>query len=444
MSALRRRVARFALILLLAVLGLELLLRAFQPGALQYFRNLKLLHVYHPEYLVGLEANADYYLKHNAGLWEGRFTTNSLGHRGSPEPDATQPQLVCQGDSLVMGFGVSDDETFCAQLNGIELGGRRHQAINLGVDAFGTEGNYYRLREGARSLPNLKVALFFVSPNDFTLPQALRDRGTLADDEISVLREQDPRFRKLFHTQFELTRYSITLHTLSVALQQTRINLALAQASAVAALTDVGWLAPAAPGGPPPRGLVRYVREAFFRPPAPTNCAPGAGGAPLVAPSGAGAPTAAGSAGPACPLPVPAAFVCLDREPAAASLAPLPELTARYYERMIALSRERNFRLIPVFLPVQTEELYCEMNGRYSPFSDHILRAKKFFEERGVRTLDLRSYSREMCGEPLPDGKGGTRPSRIEDYIIQGDGHLTRVGNNWAARIVRTELTKLY
>jgi hypothetical protein len=192
--------------------------------------------------------------------------------------------------------------------------------------------------------------------------------------------------------------------------------------------------------------MMRYIREAFFRSPAPAQCAPGAGGAPTVTASGpgAGAPTAAESAGLVCPLPAPPAFVCLDREPDAAALAPLPELTARYYERMIALSRERNFRLIPVFLPVQTEELYCEMNGRYSPFSDHILRAKKFFEERGVRTLDLRKYAREMCGEPLPDGKGGLRPSRIEDYIIQGDGHLTRAGNNWAARIVRTELTKLY
>ncbi|MCB1321322.1 MAG: hypothetical protein KDK34_13770 [Leptospiraceae bacterium] len=54
----------------------------------------------------------------------------------------------------------------------------------------------------------------------------------------------------------------------------------------------------------------------------------------------------------------------------------------------------------------------------------------------------MRSYISEMCGEQLPDGSGGTYPSRIHDYYIPGDGHYTRAGNRWANRALRRELQK--
>lgn len=205
---------------------MEVLLRTLQPASLDYYRKLKLLHVYHPEYRVGLEPGASYYLKHNTGLWEGQFTINSLGYRGTAEPDG-RPIVGCLGDSLVMGFGVSDNETFCSLLDGVEWNGASYQTMNLGVDAFGSQGYAGRFAEAVEKLPRLKVVLLFVSPNDFTLPQELLDRGVLPDDVTDAARAQNPEQEAFFRTQFELTRYSATLHAAAVARQQLIIRRAL-------------------------------------------------------------------------------------------------------------------------------------------------------------------------------------------------------------------------
>src|SRR5262245_47548932 len=127
---------KILLALFCIAISTEVLLRLFDPSSLQYYRRLKLLHGYDERYFVNLTPGADFYLRHPAHLWEGRFTTNSLGYRGSPEPDAS-PKILCLGDSIVMGFGVSDEDTFCAGLDGALIGKTKYRSMNLGVDAFG-------------------------------------------------------------------------------------------------------------------------------------------------------------------------------------------------------------------------------------------------------------------------------------------------------------------
>lgn len=429
--------------------GLEISLRLFQPSSLDYYRKLKLLHVYHPEYLVGLAPGADYFLRHNNGLWEGRFTINELGYRGSVPPKAGEAVLGCLGDSLVMGFGVSDEDTFCRRLDGIELSGKRFRTQNLGVDAFGSQGYAGRLDEALdkSKLPGLETVLLFISPNDFTLPQELRDRGIISDDETDQLRESNPGFKQAFRLQFSLTRYSFALHAASVARHQLRIRRASLQKNMRRELVESGLLAydPQIDGAIPADhlGFRNYLRRSFYQPGAPPVCetrdpdsigeapAKGPGAVPLAIPH-------------ACPTPVPSQVRCEAHPPAAGELTVLPEITRRAYDRMIANSRAAGVRLIVVFLPVQMETLHCELNGTYSRFFNHALRAGAYFRERGIETVDLRRYIPEMCGAELRNPDGDLlKYSRVTDYIIQGDGHLTAAGNRWAADGIRRELKKL-
>lgn len=64
------------------------------------------------------------------------------------------------GDSLVMGFGVGDPDTFCALLDGLELKGGARQSLNLGVDAYGSSGSYLRLKDIAARLDHVSEVLF--------------------------------------------------------------------------------------------------------------------------------------------------------------------------------------------------------------------------------------------------------------------------------------------
>ena len=90
------------------------------------------------------------------------------------------------------------------------------------------------------------------------------------------------------------------------------------------------------------------------------------------------------------------------------------------------------------------ETLHCESNGQYSRFFNHALRAGAYFRERGIATIDLRKYIPEMCGSALQHADGSFwKHSTVQDYIIQGDGHLTVAGNRWAAEGLRRELERL-
>lgn len=405
--------------------GLEFSLRVLKHPRLQYYRDLKLFHRYHDDYLVALEKNQNLYLKNTDGLWEGKFTTNSMGYRGSPEINPDRKHLVCLGDSIVMGFGVSDEETFCYLLNGIRLQNEIYQSINLGVDAFGSLGSLRRLEEADRQF-SVDVALFVISPNDFTLPESLRERGILSDDENDVIRHNDPAYKRAFELQFELTRASYALMAGKLALEQLRVRYAEQKQFIRNRLIEAGLLS----AGDEiekriqPVGPIRYFFRSYTNPPA-SPCP--AGNEDLTVRE------------VTCPAPVPRDIRCEDMDPPADRLEELPASTRAAYDEMIDFTRKNGIKLIPVMAPIQRESLYCYSNGRSHPLFRYALRAGDYFRKRGVEVLDLRPHLSKMCGEELEiDGKH--KKSDPDDYYIPGDGHYTRAGNLWIAKALTEEL----
>ncbi|MCB1191977.1 MAG: lipase [Leptospiraceae bacterium] len=427
----------FLLFLAFVLIGTELSLRFLKPKTLQYYRDVKILHGYHPEYGITLAPNVDIYVRHYADLWEGKFTTNSLGHRGTPEPVPNKPKIACLGDSIVMGFGVSDEDTFCRLLDGTVIKGEPRQSINLGVDAYGSMGSAKRLMEMAPKLPNLKEVLFFVSPNDFTIPESLREQGVLPDDETDALRENDKEFKRNFYIQFELTRISYLLQALKLAWEQLSLQLIGAFLSMQKELQLMGILHSEEVGD---ANIFSYFVSSFFHPPPKSVCMNGQLQNTKAKPSPQNMSQEDYKA-MYCPEPVPNSYKCEDSPPSSdKDLPPLPEITIRAYNLMIETAKKYNFELIIVFLPIQIEEIYCYTNGKYHPLGDYAIRAGAFFKKHSIRIIDILPYTKEMCGNKIKLPSGQEKYSGIKDYSIPGDGHLTEIGNKWLTRALKREL----
>lgn len=391
-----------------ALLFLEGIFRLANPPALRYYRDVKLLHAYHPDYGVTLAPNESRFVRHYADLWQGQFTTNSLGLRGLEEPIPEKPKLVCLGDSLVMGFGVSDEDTFCSKLDGYEENGTQYQSLNFGVDAYGSLGSYKRLKDLSDKIPNIKKVLFFISPNDFTMPEELRAQGILPDDENDALHENDLEWKNKFRIQFELTRVSYLLQALKLAYEQTKVKWA--QTKYIMKMDSNQIM----------ESPLQYLKEAFILPVKKVKCE--------------------NSDTFICPTPIPNLQIqCSDTPINTNDLEPLPETTTRAYDQMIQFSKDKGFEWIPVLLPMQIEEVYCRQLGKYNRLGNYALRAKRYLESKRIRTLEILPYTDKMCGREFTI-HGKTKKAGIQDYYIPGDGHLTKLGNLWASESIRSAL----
>ncbi|MDH5655944.1 MAG: lipase [Spirochaetia bacterium] len=398
-----------------------MILRLIDPSSLSYYRKIKLLHVYHPEYYVGLKPDTDMFIRHHSGLWEGRFTTNSMGFRASPEVNLERPHLACLGDSLVMGFGVSDHQTFCSLLNGIEINGESYQAFNLGVDAFGSLGYLNRLREVSEQM-KLDTVLLFVSANDFNMVPELRAVGELSDDEKDEIRSKDPAYRTKFRLQFEATRLSYLLMALKLSYGHLQVKRIQFQNSIMEELKSSGLIK----SDKKDAGLMHYLIHSFYRFPKENQCVINQTRPPALQ----------------CPWEIPSGEKCYDMSAPEMNLPELPEITANAYEEMIQLSRKKGFRLIPVMFPVHASAMYCLMNDRQSPEYRFAFQMRNFFEKRGIQVMDLSPYVKKICNVDFDFPHKGTRPPQMWDILIQGDGHLTRAGNEWAAKALIYELKR--
>lgn len=405
------RLIFFCFSLPLFLLTLELVFQFTNPPALRYYRDVKLLHAYHPDYGVTLAKNESRFVRHYADLWQGRFTTNSMGLRGLEEPDPSTPKILCLGDSLVMGFGVSDEETFCSLLNGVELKNIKYQSLNLGVDAYGSLGSLKRLRDMKTKIPNIKQVLFFISPNDFTMPEVLRAQGILPDDESDALHQNDLQWQKNFKIQFELTRVSYLLQALKLAYEQTKVKLSMTN---YLIKTDIKVFI---------NSPSQYFYDTFFIPVKQETCEKKIDSH-------------------TCPGPVPNLEIqCSDFPEDPKSLPPLGETTTRAYDQLIELSKKEGFALKPVFLPMQIEEVYCRQLGKYNSLGNYATRAQLYFESKGIKSINLLPYTDRMCGRNFKLN-GTFKKAVIQDYYIPGDGHLTKLGNLWAKESIEEELKK--
>ncbi len=406
-----RKIVFLGLFFLITIAGVEFTLRILNPPSLQYYRDVKLLHAYHKDYGVTLQANESRFVKHHAGLWEGQFTTNSLGLRGLEEPNPATYKIFCLGDSMVMGFGVSDQETFCSLLNGVSIQGTTYQTLNLGVDAYGSLGDAKRLEDISQKVTNVREVLFFISPNDFAMPEVLRNQGILPDDELDAIHENDPNWKQNFKLQFEATRISFFLQALKLAYEQTVIIWAQNKLAGKKEITSAIF------------SPLEYLHDTFFFTVHKKKCK----GDTYIDPH-------------ICPEPIPTnEFTCLDKAPNPNTLPELTPTTIGAYEKMLELSKKHNFRLRPVAIPVQVEEIYCYLNGKYHPLGNYAIRAKKYWESKGVPLIDLTKYTKSMCGTDTVINDKSFK-TKIRDYFIPGDGHLTKLGNQWVADSIKKEL----
>lgn len=98
-----------------------------------------------------------------------QFSTNSQGFRGTKEYAVQKPagvfRIVVLGDSVALGHGVEDDQTFAALLEAQLSAIRPTEVLNMGVSGFGTAEELIQLRHiGLKYDPDLVILSYF--PND--------------------------------------------------------------------------------------------------------------------------------------------------------------------------------------------------------------------------------------------------------------------------------------
>ncbi len=118
--------------------------------------------------------------------------TNARGFRGRAEvaarPPAGKVRAVCSGDSFTLGYGVGDDDTWCARLAALDP---RLETVNMGQGGYGVDQAFlwYR-RDGAALAPHLHLFTFI--DGDFERMRSARflDYGkptlTLRDGALAV------------------------------------------------------------------------------------------------------------------------------------------------------------------------------------------------------------------------------------------------------------------
>jgi hypothetical protein len=103
----------------------------------------------------------NYYIKDMYG--PGAYLrTNSQGFRNNEdftkEIPANKFRIICSGDSFTLGYGVSNDDSWCDALTRIES---RFQTVNLGQGGYGIDQSYLLfLRDGTKLDADLHILAF--------------------------------------------------------------------------------------------------------------------------------------------------------------------------------------------------------------------------------------------------------------------------------------------
>jgi hypothetical protein len=84
------------------------------------------------------------------GKWKHSFNTNSQGFRGTKEYSLKKPdnkyRIIVLGDSVTIGHGVEDDETYSAVLERELSKIKPTEVINMAVSGFGNAEELIQLR----------------------------------------------------------------------------------------------------------------------------------------------------------------------------------------------------------------------------------------------------------------------------------------------------------
>jgi len=133
--------------------------------------------------------------------------TNSRGFRGlMPTPDGVpngKLRLVCSGDSFTLGWGVADDETWCAQLASEQM-----DVVNMGQGGYGIDQAYLWYRRDGLTLDHDIHILAFVTHDfarmamdrflGYAKPRLVVDADSLRLVGVPVPRRDRARFTRRF------------------------------------------------------------------------------------------------------------------------------------------------------------------------------------------------------------------------------------------------------
>jgi lysophospholipase L1-like esterase len=179
-----RRAALSAASLLCALIAGEVVARAVFPEPPDPARQPQIVYQYDRELRY-------VYLPNQKGwIDDGFVTINSFGFRGSevavPKPGG-RFRIVVLGDSLTVGWGVGDGDTYCAQLERLlreKYPDRDLDVVNLGVSGYNTRQEVGLLeRYLSRLDPDMVLVGFYT--ND--VPDSLEDIGPAAPNGTQIL-----------------------------------------------------------------------------------------------------------------------------------------------------------------------------------------------------------------------------------------------------------------
>ncbi|MDY7003946.1 MAG: hypothetical protein SWX82_08295 [Cyanobacteriota bacterium] len=105
------------------------------------------------------------------------FQTNSQSLRNNEDFSINIPsnkvRIICSGDSFTMGWGVSNDQTWCQLLTSID---RRLQTMNMGQGGYGIDQVYlWYKRDGTKFEHNIQIFAFIT--DDFVRMQRAKSLG---------------------------------------------------------------------------------------------------------------------------------------------------------------------------------------------------------------------------------------------------------------------------
>ena len=98
--------------------------------------------------------------------YQHNFNTNAQGFRGTKEYAVDKPanvyRIIVLGDSVALGHGVEDNETFSALLEEQLSSERPTEVINMGVSGFGTAEELIQLQNlGIKYDPDIVILTYF-------------------------------------------------------------------------------------------------------------------------------------------------------------------------------------------------------------------------------------------------------------------------------------------
>lgn len=383
------KIGNFFLKFLVFLLITEIGLRVVNPEALEYYRVQKQIHVFNNDYLVDLEPNVNVRIKHIQNRFNIKFQTNSRGFR-SEETNNSLPQIGCIGDSVTMGFGVSNGETFCSLLDGYkDKTGVTYQSVNLGVDAYGPSAIERKLE---KNLNNLNLKLLFYFPSN----------GDDIDEANFYSKMQDRSKFLIFKYQFLATKYSylalatkITQEQMVYRFRETFIDTFISSFQTFKCTTNVDSDSNCKYKNFSDY-LYSFVGDFYKREKLPDNLPP-------VFPENE----------------------CQEKNDPHI----IPDSVKESTRKIVNLAKKHNIKLVFLLSPIDIETAYCSQRGKMHRLYNYSMNLKEFLIHENLEYIDLNQYTRQM-----KDSNGLLNP---RPYYIIGDGHYTALGNQWVYSILK-------